>query len=112
MMLRKGVYLELCGRPPDSRAVTPNWSERGSNVDVKSAIETGDANALRRVLEEDSTLANTLIVWGKKCDIHTHPLHYISDMLFEGTLQRGKEMAVLEALLAAGADCNHQAANG
>jgi len=81
-------------------------------MDVKSAIEAGDASTLRRLLDEDPTLANTLIVWGKRCEIHTHPLHYIADMLFEGTLQRGKELPVFEALLAAGADCNHQATNG
>ena len=81
-------------------------------MDVKSAIETGNASALRRVLEEDPTLANTLIVWGNRCEIRTHPLHYISDLLFEGKLQRGMEMPLVEALLAAGADCNHQATNG
>jgi hypothetical protein len=82
------------------------------NVDVKSAIQTGDAGTLHRLLDEDPTLANTVILWGKRSELHTHPLHYISDMLFDGTLQRGKEMPVLEALLAAGADCNHHAANG
>src|SRR5262249_24531969 len=50
--------------------------------------------------------------WGKNCEIRTHPLHYVSDMLFNRTLERGKEMPVVEALLAAGADYNHQAPNG
>ena len=33
-------------------------------------------------------------------------------MLFAGTLERGKETPLIAALLAAGADCNHQASNG
>jgi ankyrin repeat protein len=33
-------------------------------------------------------------------------------MLFDGTLERGKETQLIAALLAAGSDCNHQAPNG
>ena len=78
-------------------------------MDVRTAIETGDANALTALLAEDPSRANDLIVWGKN---RTHPLHYISDMLIDGTLDRGKELALVEALLAAGSDYNHQATNG
>jgi hypothetical protein len=74
-------------------------------VDVKTAIDTGDAVALRQVLSENSSRANELIPWGKCL---THPLHYISDMLFNGTLQRGKEFPLAEALIDAGADLNFQ----
>lgn len=81
-------------------------------MDVKKAIQTGDAAGLRRLLIEDPARANELIHWGKVCEIHTHPLHFISDMLFDGTLPRGKEIALVEALLEAGADCNHRARNG
>ena len=81
-------------------------------MDVKTAIQTGDAAGLRSLLAEDRARANELIEWGKNCEIRTHPLHYVSDMLFDGTLQRGREMPLIEALLAAGADCNHQALNG
>ena len=81
-------------------------------MNVKTAIETGDAGALAALLAEDASRANDLIVWGTKCEIRTHPLHYISDMLFDGTLERGKELPLVEALLAAGSDCNHQATNG
>jgi hypothetical protein len=59
-----------------------------------------------RLLAEEPTRANKLIEWGKNCDIHTHPLHYVSDMLFNGNLERGNEMAIVDVLLAAGADCN------
>ncbi len=79
---------------------------------MKRAIEAGDADGVQRLLDEDPGRANELIEWGKRCEIRTHPLHYVSDMLFDGTLARGKEMPIVEALLAAGADCNHQAPNG
>jgi hypothetical protein len=75
-------------------------------MDVKTAIENGDAEALRGLLAEDPLLANALIRWGKSC--LTHPLHYVSDMLFERTLQRGKELPLVEALIQAGADLNFQ----
>ena len=86
--------------------------EGGDHMDVKEAIQAGDAAALRRLLDERPARSNELIEWGKGCEIHTHPLHYVSDMLFDGTLERGKELPLIEALLAAGADVNHQAPNG
>jgi ankyrin repeat protein len=73
-------------------------------MDVKTAIRNGDADTLRRLLIEDSSLANALLRWGENDCILTHPLHYVSDMLFEGTLQRGKELPLVEALIQAGAD--------
>ena len=72
-------------------------------MDVKAAIEAADSAALRRLLSEDSSRANELVRWGKCL---THPLHYISDMLFSGTLQRGNELPLVEALIQAGADLN------
>src|SRR5258708_14373916 len=74
-------------------------------MDVKTAIRNGDADALQQLLLEDSSRANALVHWG---NCHTHPLHYVSDMLFEGTLQRGKELPLVEALILAGADLNFQ----
>lgn len=82
------------------------------NVDMKTAIQTGDVTALRGLLAEEPARANQLIEWGRERKHHTHPLHYVSDMLFDGTLQRGTEMPLIEALLEAGADCNYQAPNG
>jgi len=78
------------------------------NPDVKSAIRNGDADALRRLLSDDPSRANALIRWGKNECILTHPLHYVSDMLFEGTLQKGKELPLVEALIEVGADLNFQ----
>jgi len=75
---------------------------------VKTAIEAGDATALRRILAEVPERANELIRWGKDCRIATHPLHYVSDMLFNGVLPKGKELALVEVLIHAGADLNFQ----
>src|SRR5438067_13600957 len=81
-------------------------------MDVKTAIETGDATALRSLLAADPSQANALIVWGKEREIRTHPLHYVSDMLFGGTLAQGKEMQLIDVFIDAGADVNYAAANG
>jgi hypothetical protein len=50
------------------------------NMDVKTAIQNGDAE----------------------------PLHYVSDMGFDGTLKRDSELPLIEALIAAGADLDFQ----
>ena len=73
-------------------------------MDVKTAIRDGDAEALRRLLAEDPSRANALVQWGTNRCILTHPLHYVSDMLFEGTLQKGKELPIVDALIGAGAE--------
>jgi hypothetical protein len=77
-------------------------------MNLREAIRAGDVDALLRLLAEDVTLANTLIRWGTNDCVVTHPLHYVSDMLFEGTLRNGKELAIIRALVAAGADLNFQ----
>ena len=73
------------------------------NFDVKAAIQSGDAAALRRCLALDRSRANALIPWGNNDCVLTHPLHYVSDMLFNGVLQKGKELALVDVLLEAGA---------
>jgi len=73
------------------------------DIDVKIAIQNGDAAALRRCLALEPSRANALIHWGNNDCVLTHPLHYVSDMLFTGVLQKGKELALVEALLEAGA---------
>jgi hypothetical protein len=73
------------------------------DMDVKAAIEHGDSATLRRLLSEHQPRANELIWWGKCV---THPLHYISDMLFAGTLQKGNELPLVDALIEAGSDLN------
>jgi hypothetical protein len=78
------------------------------NMDVKMAIQTGNFVDLQRLLAEDPTRADELIPWGKNRCILTHPLHYISDMLFDGTLPKGKELPLVDALVRAGANVNFQ----
>jgi hypothetical protein len=77
-------------------------------MDVKTAIRNGDAAALRQLLAEDSSRANELIRWGERKRCFTHPLHFISDMLFEGTLPQGKEIPLVDVLLEAGAALDFQ----
>lgn len=77
-------------------------------MDVKTGIRTGDAQALRRLFSEDASQANALVRWGMNDCILTHPLHFVSDMLFEGKLQRGKELPLIEALIQTGADLDFQ----
>src|ERR1700693_899641 len=77
-------------------------------MDIKTALQTGDADALRRLLSEDSSRANTLIRWGTNDCVQTHPLHYVSDLLFESKLQKGCELPLIDALIAAGADLDFQ----
>jgi uncharacterized protein len=75
---------------------------------MKQAIQEGDAVALRRMLDEDASLANELVRWGKDDSLHTHPLHFVSDMLFAGTLKRGVDLRLIDALIEAGADLDFQ----
>jgi hypothetical protein len=77
-------------------------------MDVKTAIQNGDAGELRRLLWEDPLRANELIRWGddKKC--FTHPLHYISDVRFAGRLSKHAEIPLVDALIEAGAELNFQ----
>ena len=75
---------------------------------MRAAIQTGDAESLRRLLTADASRANALIRWGRNECILTHPLHYVSDMLFEGTLKRRMELPLVEALIQAGADLDFQ----
>lgn len=77
---------------------------------VQRAIESGDVEGLRAALRGES--ANELIVWGKAGELKTHPLHYVSDCLFEQKIPVGVTVGLVEALLEAGADVNFVADNG
>src|SRR5215471_2428283 len=77
-------------------------------MDMKTAIQTGNFEALQLLLAEDPARADELIQWGENRCFLTHPLHYISDMLFNGTLPKGKEVPLVDALVRAGANVNFQ----
>jgi hypothetical protein len=62
------------------------------DMDIKTAIRRGDADAVRLLLAQNVSRANALIRRGKNGRVQAHPLHFISDMLLEGTLARGKEL--------------------
>jgi hypothetical protein len=81
---------------------------RQVTMDVRTAIQNGDAEALRRLLGEDAARANALVRWGKDNCILTHPLHYVSDMLFEGVLKKGTELPLIELLIESGANLDFQ----
>jgi uncharacterized protein len=77
-------------------------------MDVKTAIRNGDVEALQTLLTEDASRANALIRWGVNDRNQTHPLHYVSDMLFDETLKKRKALPIIEALIQAGADLDFQ----
>jgi uncharacterized protein len=74
-------------------------------MDVRTALRSGDAKELRRILSADPAQANALVAYRDNCEKLTHhPLHYISDLVFNGVIPKGKEMPLVEALLEAGSD--------
>lgn len=72
-------------------------------MDLRDAIDAGDAGALERLLSEDRSQANALIHWGKGDRLLAHPLHYVCDKVFDRTLRGGRELPLVRALLDAGA---------
>lgn len=77
-------------------------------MDVKTAIRNGDAVALTTLLAEDASRADALIRWADNDSVLTHPLHYVSDMLFEHTLKREAALPLIETLIEAGANLDFQ----
>lgn len=74
-------------------------------MDIRTALRSGDAEELRRILSADPTQANALVCYGDHCRKATHhPLHYVCDLVFNGVLPKGKEMPLVDTLLAAGSD--------
>jgi ankyrin repeat protein len=80
-------------------------------MSVKRAIDTGEAAALREALAASPGLANELVLWGIRGHLRTHPLHYVCDRCFDGSLAKEAALPLVEVLLAAGADCNGSAEN-
>src|SRR6188768_3103044 len=70
--------------------------------DVKAAIDGGDPSALRETLTANPASANTLVVWGERDHLRTHPLHYVCDKAFDSTITYPIALALVEVLLQAG----------
>ena len=69
---------------------------------VKTLIHAGDAIALKGYLEENSGKVHEPIPWGcTPCN--TEPLHYLADGFFNGFWEHGKEAALAQVLIDAGA---------
>lgn len=78
------------------------------SVDIKAAIESGEAEGLRLLLSANPACADQAIEWGERGKNRAHPLHYVCDMIFEGTLSETGGLALVELLLDAGADVDFQ----
>jgi len=102
--IRDGKVDRIIG--PLNNIATPDTI--GSAMDVKTAIGNGDAEALRTLLVGDSSRANALICWGNDDRIRTHPLHYASDLFFNKDLSMRQALAIVGALIEAGADLDFQ----
>ncbi len=79
---------------------------------IRRMIESGDVEGLRRLLDLNPDLANALVGWGEGNGNRTHPLHFVSDMQFEGKLLVPVAVDLVRVLLQAGADVQYQAENG
>ena len=79
-------------------------ARRATTLDVRAAIERNDVAGLASLLADDPSLANALIRWGVDDDIHSHPVHFVCDKLFDRTLPAGAGGPLGRVLLAAGAD--------
>lgn len=73
-------------------------------MDVKAAIDAGDAAALERILASDPERANAPVLWADNHEHLTHPIHYICDKVFARALTADQSVSLARALLAAGAD--------
>ena len=73
-------------------------------MDFKAAIDAGDTELVKQMLESNPSLASSLITWGgplNKCQ--TEPLHYLSAAPFNQIFNHGKQAELARVLLEAGA---------
>jgi len=75
-------------------------------MDVRDAIDQGNLGDLQALLAEDAARANAVILWGDANKNACHPLHYVCDKVFDGTLGTGAEIPLVHALIDSGADVN------
>jgi len=75
---------------------------------IQTAIDAGDVEGLNRALATFPGSANELIACGPGGKNVTHPLHYVSDKVFEKAISESVELRLVDALLKAGSDVNHK----
>src|SRR5262245_39502761 len=75
-------------------------------MSLKAAIETGDVEAVRRLVTADPGLANALIEWSSGPDqiLKTRPLHFLCDKVFDRTITGERAAQLAKPIIAAGAD--------
>ena len=79
-------------------------------MDIDPILDAGDLDALNAALAADPALANAPVAEG---DHAPHPIHALCDRVFDGRLGEGAALAMVQALIKAGADLDHvHAANG
>ena len=75
-----------------------------SAVDVKTAIERGDAGAVSSLPAAQPELVSTPIEWYLNQQNRSTPLHYVFDVFFNDGLEPGREQPLVEILIEAGAE--------
>jgi hypothetical protein len=73
---------------------------------LRTAIETADVTALRRLLSADPARANELIRWGEGGKNVVPALHYVFDAVFQGLATQEQALELARSLLDAGVDPN------
>lgn len=73
---------------------------------IKDAITQGNVEAVETALRANPALANQKITWGNNNDVHTDPLHFVSDCVFNGGLTNGRDGDIARVLLKYGAEIN------
>jgi ankyrin repeat protein len=75
---------------------------------IQAAIDVGDVEGVERALANFPGIANELIRWGPGGKNVTHPLHYVSDKVFEKAISETVGLRLVDALLTGGSDVNHR----
>jgi uncharacterized protein len=75
---------------------------------IQTAIDAGDVEGLNLALASFPTSANELISLGAGGKNVTHPLHYVSDKVFENAISEKVALRLVDALLKAGSNVNHK----
>src|SRR5438876_3818864 len=75
-------------------------------MELRDTIDQGNLAVLQELLTEDAGRANAVLHWGVANKNECHPLHYVCDKVFDGTLSADTALPLVHALIASGADVN------